>query len=281
MKKFLPFFLLAAGVTVLLVALNQQKPPMESPAIGAPSMPLSFSKQPPEQELWIPVLVYHHIGIAPGNLKSGDKSLFIEETWLEKHLEYLKEHNFHTIHFSDLTAYFEKETPLPANPVIINFDDGWATTATVALPLLQKYGMTATAFIVANYPKEHGDNGRGYMSWDQIKILRDSGIEIGSHTLRHPMLTKVKNAQDEITRSKKILEDKLGITVTTFAYPYGNYNEKIEQMVKNAGYTTGRSFTTGNGISTKNLFHIPVVRVYANVGLDRWKKQLYKNGAPD
>lgn len=281
MRKILPPLLLVIGLAALFFVLYKPNSPNKT---TNPTTPIAVKNTFPQtlpQEVWVPILVYHHIGTPPPHLTSAAKSLFIEPTWFEKHLQYLQAHNFNTIRFSDLAAYFNEGTPLPDNPVMINFDDGWANTATAALPLLQKYSMTATAFIVTNYPKEHGEASIGYMSWDQIKTLRDSGIEIGSHTLRHPKLTKVPNALDEITRSKKILEDKLGISVTTFAYPFGHYNEKIEQMVRDAGYTTGRSFSAGKGISTKNLFRLPVVSIYANADLGRWKKQLFKNGSPD
>lgn len=130
--------------------------------------------------------------------------------------------------------------------------------------------MTATLFMIAR------SIGYGaYLTLDQLKEMRDQGIEVGSHSMIHPYLTKSKRAAWEITESKKVLEEKLGIQVTAFAYPYGNWNPEIEKMVKEAGYTSARLFTTGNGITRENLFHIPVVRVYANVGLERWKNQLF------
>lgn len=225
------------------------------------------------ETLWIPVLVYHHIGTPPKHFSNAAKSLFIEPAWLEKHLQYLQENNFQTVNFSDVAAYFNQGIALPLDrgkqPVIISFDDGWKTAFSEALPLLKKYGMTGTMFLPTNLL------GKGiYMNWEQVKKLHGAGMEIGSHSLSHPYLTKSQRAKEEIFESKKILEEKLATTITTFAYPYGNWNAQIENLVKEAGYTTARSFTTGDGISQKNLFHIPVVRVYANVGLERWKKQL-------
>lgn len=230
----------------------------------------------------IPVIVYHHIGTPRQTMSSADKSFFIEAEWLEKHLQYLQEHGFTTIHFSDIAAYFNDGTPLPEHPVIISFDDGWKNNFTRAFPLLQKYNMTATAFIPTNLVgKGTGPGTLGErMTWDDIAALRDAGWEIGSHTLWHPYLTKTKRAREEIFDSKKALEEKLGITVTTFAYPFGVYNASIEQLVKDAGYTTARSFSTGNGVTKENIFHIPTVRVYANIGLERWKNQLFEGTSP-
>ncbi|MBI5413816.1 polysaccharide deacetylase family protein [Candidatus Peregrinibacteria bacterium] len=227
--------------------------------------------------LWVPVIVYHHIGTAPSNLSSADQSMFIKPEWFEKHVKYLKDNGFETIHFSDLDIYFNKGTPLPVKrPVIISFDDGNGTGYTKAFPILQKYGMTGTYFVITNYVG-HGS----HLTWDQIKEMGAAGMEIGSHTLSHPFLTKSLRLKEELVQSKKILEDNLGVTISTFAYPYGIYDEKTVALAKEAGYTTARSFTTGNGISTGNLFEIPVVRIYANIGLDRWNKQLFASGKPE
>lgn len=234
------------------------------------------TKPPPGTELWIPVLVYHRIGYAPAEASDVYKSLTIEPEWFEKHLHYLQEHGFTAVRFSDVAEYFKTGKPLPKSPVMINFDDGYKDFYENALPLLKKYKMTGTLFMVSGYI-----GYPAYLNLDQLKEARDAGIEIGAHSMTHAKLTKVENAREEITKSKQVLEEKLGIKVTTFAYPYGLYNDEIEQMVRDGGYETGRSFTTGNGISTENLFHIPVVRVYANVGLERWQDQLFpqKGGA--
>lgn len=227
--------------------------------------------------LWVPVLVYHHVGTAPSNLSSADKSMFIKPEWFEKHIKYLKDNGFEAIHFSDLDAYFNRGVPLPAaRPVIISFDDGNGTVYTQAFPILKKYGMTGTVFAVTNYI------GRGsHLTWEQMKEMAEAGMEIGSHSVSHPFLTKSPKAAGELAESKKILEENLGVAISAFAYPYGIYDQKTIELVKEAGYATGRSFTTGNGVSASNLFTIPVVRIYANIGLERWNSQLFASGKPE
>lgn len=234
----------------------------------------NFSPPPADTQLWIPTLVYHRISIAPKNAGSVYKSLTIEPEWLEKHLQYLKENNFETVKFSDVAEFFETGKPLPIavgkKPVMINFDDGYKDFYENAFPILQKYEMTGTVFVIV---KSVGNGA--YMNWDQVKEISAAGIEVGAHTMYHPALTASKKAKWEIEESKRALQEKLGTEITTFAYPSGKWNSYVENLVKEAGYKSARSFTTGNGISLKNLFHIPVVRVYANVGLERWKNQLY------
>lgn len=236
--------------------------------------PAAETQQPLPETLHIPILVYHRIGYSPKNADSVYKSLTIEPEWFEKHMAYLKDHGFETIKFTDVAAYFEKGTPLPltpgAKPVMINFDDGYKGVSAYAWPIMKKYGMTGTVFAITNMVG-HG----AYMDWDQIKILQREGMEIGSHTVWHPNLTRSLKAKFEITESKKALAEKLETDVTAFSYPEGKYNDEIEQLVKDAGYKTARSYSESDqGISKENLFHMPVVKIYANVGLDRWEKRI-------
>lgn len=263
MKKilflFCGFFL---GLAVLVAAIKPELP--LSPPTSKTPIPNSNLQLP--TSIHVPILVYHHIGTPSAGMTSADKSFFIEPEWFEKHLQYLAQHNFKTVRFSDIADYFSKETPIPERAVIISFDDGWKSAIERAYPLLQKYNMTATAFIPTKLITETPSKGMR-MSWDDLVKLRDAGWEIGSHSLWHPYLTKSRKVKLEVEESKKILEEKLGVSVTTFAYPFGASNEQIEKTVREAGYTTARSYTSGSGITQENLFHLPVVKVWANTEL--------------
>lgn len=260
------------GINVFALALKNP------PAFDAPSNIFPSStryKLPTTNSLRLPILVYHHIGLPPKNADSATKSFFIEPAWFEKHLQYLQENNFQTVHFSDVAAYFENGKPLPVaagkRPAMINFDDAYKSVFDAALPLLKKYNMTATVFVPANLVGH-----RAYLSWEQLEKLRAEGIEIGSHSLWHPYLTRSKKARAEIFESKKILEEKFGAEIKVFAYPFGDFNNETEKLVREAGYSFARSFTQPknpdeNIITRENRFRIPVVRVWANVGLEHWK----------
>lgn len=104
------------------------------------------------------------------------------------------------------------------------------------------------------------------MDWQHLKELVSAGIEIGAHSLTHPYLSKIpeESAKREIEDSKKLLEDKLGIEVRTFCYPYGDYNQKVRDMVAQAGYLM--AFTTKRGSFSKspNLFEIRRITVFGN-----------------
>ena len=156
--------------------------------------------------------------------------------------------------FDDLVNHITKNIPLPPKPVIMSFDDDWESQYTYALPLLKKYGFTATFYIwVAVVGKKH------HMSWDEIRALRAAGMQIGCHSMTHPYLTRVQKDEtlrQEIHGAKQIIESHVGVPVTTFAYPFGQYNERVVAAVKEAGFTSARSTWPGVVHSEEGLFSL-------------------------
>jgi len=124
--------------------------------------------------------------------------------------------------------------------VAITFDDGFQNLYRNALPVLSRYGFPATVFLVTDYCER--DNGwpsqpsnierRPLLHWSEIKAMSASGIAFGSHTRTHADLTKVPDhiAEEEMTTSKKSIEDAIGQAVETFAYPYGACNERVRHL---------------------------------------------------
>ena len=97
------------------------------------------------------------------------------------------------------------------------------------------------------------------MTWEQLADLQSKGMEIGAHTMSHPTLTKIKDNKtilNEILGSKKILETKLNTKITTFAYPYGKYNDRLIKSVMDAGFTNAVSDDHGKEETKDNLFNM-------------------------
>ena len=99
--------------------------------------------------------------------------------------------------------------------------------------LTQKLLNLCQANIPANLGQEH------ILSWDEVREMHNKGISFGAHSVTHPILTNLplQQARTEIMQSKKDIEEKLGQAVTTFAYPYGNYNAKIIALLREIGFT--------------------------------------------
>lgn len=128
--------------------------------------------------------------------------------------------------------------------VTLAFDDGWMSAYQNAMPIIEAAGYKSTHYINSQPWKEDFD---GYMQESQILDLQNRGHEVGAHTRTHADLTQLSEA--EIRREVKGNRDDLlalGIKkVDTFAYPYGSYNEKVKQIVKETGFKTARSIHEG------------------------------------
>ncbi len=186
----------------------------------------------------VPILVYHIVRPAYSSDSAAVRALAQTPEIFDAQMQYLADAGYHITTFNALEAYFRNDTPLPTNPVIISFDDGWSDQFTYAFPILQKYHYPATFFVFTN-PIGH----RGFLSWNNLRIMHDAGMTIGSHTRSHPFLTKISSPAilwNEIDGSKKIIEQNLGITVHEFAYPFGQYDPSVIGLVQKAGYALAR-----------------------------------------
>ena len=125
----------------------------------------------------------------------------------EEELAYLKDNGFTSISFDDLVNHIENARQLPSNPVLLSFDDNWESQYRYGLPLLQKYGFKATFYIWVS-----AVGRKNHMTWNEIRDLARTGMQIGCHSMTHPYLTQIKDEealQHEILGSKKIIEAQI------------------------------------------------------------------------
>ncbi|MHB8125152.1 MAG: polysaccharide deacetylase family protein [Desulfitobacteriaceae bacterium] len=239
---------------------------------SSPERPLmsenkSTSQEPLEKPSeHIPVLYYHSVMVEPGN------ELRVPPEQFETQMRYLSAHGYHVVSLDQLYKYFYEKGTLPVKPVVITFDDGYEDNYTIAYPILKKYGYTATVFVVTSYI-----NGKGYMSWEQLKELGDKGWQIEGHTINHPSLVKDKLTEvvlnRELIEAKDTLEKCMGRTVKFFAYPFGDYNSDVVQEVTEAGYLM--AFTTERGwANSKNPMQVHRVYCFANMGIEEFARRL-------
>ena len=122
----------------------------------------------------------------------------------------------------------------------ITFDDGYIDTLTAALPLLVEHGFTATCYLVAGAVGRTSEwtEPAPLMDWAGVRDWLDAGMEIGAHSMTHPDLTRLNDRRlaEEVTGSRHRLEDRLGIPIASFAYPYNVHDERTDAAVAAAGY---------------------------------------------
>ena len=159
---------------------------------------------------------------------------------------------------------------VPPRSVVLTFDDGWENQFRYALPILMQYDFTATFFIFTNaIGRPH------FLSWEQVATMDKVGMTIGGHTRFHPDLIKIKDPEllkKEIIDSKKIIESHLLKPTNLFAYPFGQYNDVIISVVKEAGYTAARGIHAGTNHVAKNLYTLTGVE--ATDDLNKFIKDL-------
>ncbi len=211
----------------------------------------------------IPILMYHSIAEdASPELQpfTVSPSLFAE------HMAYLHHFGYTPL---TVTQFVTRRTQrgvagtLPARPVVITFDDGFADFFTSALPILQKYSFGATMYIPTAYiggksrwMEQLGEGSRPLLSWQQIQEMNASGIECGAHSHTHLQLDLLSRlrANEEIMLSKRILEDSLKQPVTSFAYPHGYYKAETQRLLRRAGYTSACTVKYAMATENTNTF---------------------------
>ncbi|MBL8168261.1 MAG: polysaccharide deacetylase family protein [Acidobacteria bacterium] len=130
----------------------------------------------------------------------------------------------------------------PERCAVLTFDDGFANFFDVAGPILNRFGFSATVFLITGHVGGFNDwdapppglGAQAMLTWAQVERLAADGIEFGSHTRTHPDLRTLtaQDAYDEIVGARSELEDRLGQTISTFAYPFGYLNDNAQQIVK-------------------------------------------------
>lgn len=222
--------------------------------------------------LFMKVLTYHNIEKPPEGAKL--KTLYVKPSKFERQLKALRWLGFKTSLTPD--SKNDKE-------VLLTFDDGYKDFIENALPLLEKYNFTAVVFVVAGlvgtfnvWDHEKLRVKKTLMDWKDLEYIVKRGIKLGSHTLTHPYLTKLdlKEAKKEIEGSKKILEDKLGVEIDYFCYPYGDYNKQVKELVKEAGYKYAFSTKLGTFKENNDPYEIPRITVFGNIILPKFILQL-------
>jgi peptidoglycan/xylan/chitin deacetylase (PgdA/CDA1 family) len=168
----------------------------------------------------------------------------------------------------------ETRTDLSDHLVVLMFDDGWHCVFTDAYPLLKAHGMTAVLPLISDCvgrgePQRTG-NPYGYMNRAEVQEMIDSlGIEIASHTKTHPFLTRLSDdaVTNELIKSRQALEAMFHQEVTTFVYPYGDYDSRVRRLVAEAGYSVARSIRPGTVDFSERPYDVPSSEVQRTTSL--------------
>ena len=214
----------------------------------------------------IPILMYHSIAAMPKGTVM--RSLHVPPKLFKLQMWLLKIMGYQGLSMSKLQPYLTGDKV--GKVVGITFDDGFQNNLTCALPILKKFGFSATCYIISQkiggineWDLDKGIDENPLMDESEIKEWIENGMEIGSHSQNHVRLSEcnIEVATTEIEQSRVDLEAQFGCTVEHFCYPYGSFNDEIVAITKSTGYITATTVTRGRSKSGDNPLVLPRVPI--------------------
>lgn len=227
------------------------------------------------------ILVYHHVSHKTPATTSVTPEQF------KQHLNYLEENNFNVISLTDLLNAIEQKKILPARTIAMSFDDAYISVFKTAYPLLKERNWPFSVF-VASHAIDRGYSH--FMTWDQLRELSKYGAQIGGHTASHAHLARRENTQSQADWLKSVtqeidlgnlrIESEIGKPVTAFAYPYGEFNTTLKELLKQRKLygLAQHSGAVGPLTDRQAIPRYPLAQGYANI--DRFKQITHSKALP-
>ncbi|MGG3138268.1 polysaccharide deacetylase family protein [Bacillus subtilis] len=260
-RLFLSIFLL--GSCLALAACADQEANAEQP------MPKAEQKKPEKKAVqvqkkeddtsaWIktekpaklPILMYHSI--------SSGNSLRVPKKEFEAHMKWLHVNGYQTLTPKEAYLMLTQDKKPSEKCVLISFDDGYTDNYQDAYPVLKKYGMKATIFMIG---KSIGH--KHHLTEDQMKEMAQYGISIESHTINHLELNGLtpQQQQSEMADSKKLFDHMFHQQTSIISYPVGRYNEETLKAAEKTGYQMGVTTELGAASRDQGMYALHRVRV--------------------
>lgn len=186
----------------------------------------------------IPVLLYHNFVTKVPETDPDNFNYINTPESFEENIKTLLENGYTIISMKELDEANNYKKGLPNKPIIITFDDGYYSNYEYIYPILKKYNIKASIFIITDKIGQEID-GIKYLGWDECLEMQNSGlVEIFSHSKKHVFYDKlpVREIRDDVKESYRMIEKHLGKQkLKVFAYPYGAYTNETVQTLKNNG----------------------------------------------
>jgi peptidoglycan/xylan/chitin deacetylase (PgdA/CDA1 family) len=222
----------------------------------------------------LPILLYHRVLNGGGPQQRFDVTVDA----LRRQMELLAASGRRTFTISELAARIPQG---PGDAVAITFDDGTADFYQRAWRVLADLDLAVTLYVTAGLVGGRHLGSR-MLTWEQLEELRDAGVEIGAHGYRHVALDAIPfdQAALELVNSKLVLEDRLGIPVQSFAYPFGYHSPAIKRLLPRSGYTSGCAVKNRQSHPRDDRYALARVTVGADTTLRELEELLNGGGPP-
>lgn len=205
------------------------------------------------------VLLYHRFG--DGRYPSTN----IRLDQIDAHIHRLKTGGYNFLGLPEVIRRLQNRQPLPEKTIVVSVDDAFATVASEGWPRLRAAGIPMTLF-VATDPVDAGSHD--YLSWDQIRQMRDEGVTIAHHTASHLHMVRAGTAvaMADVERASERFREELGYVPDIFSYPFGEYNLDIRDAIKAAGFKAAFAQFSGPAAHWDDLFALPRFPLNENYG---------------
>lgn len=220
----------------------------------------------------VAVLMYHSIA---SNATRKFRRFVVHPSEFAAQMEYLAAAGYHPVTAAELAGSRSGGT-LPPQPVVLTFDDAYTDFYSAALPVLRANGFRATVYVPTAYVGattgfnvSMGEQNRAVLSWQALLDIAAEGMEVAAHSHTHPQLDRVPPSviNDEVRRSRELLEDKLGLSVEGFAYPFGYWNRAVRGATAAAGYRYACAVDDLKMAPADDVLALPRLTVNAGIGV--------------
>jgi len=226
---------------------------------------------PVAPDIPVPVLMYHSVSDAPA---AGTRALSVRPAMFAAQLRYLRRQGFSGLTFGELCQRRRSGQPLPARPIVLTFDDGYADLIEEAVPIMIEQGFPATVFVTTGWLGGMARYAAGTpldrtLSWGQLAELSSAGVEIAAHSHSHPQLDQISEPRlrVELARSRRLLEDRLGHAVCSLAYPYGYSSKRVRAVAREIGYRQAAVVANAVAPSACDPFRVPRLTIRRSTSL--------------
>lgn len=290
-KQLLWGVITGLGVLILFIAVifivehyetNQNKittPVLETNRTMVRKLPEAIKKQlkiaSPSATFRVPILMYHYVE----NIQNPNDKLRVElnipPAVFEQQVITLKNAGYTFMTAKELGEVMDGKMTMPQKPILLTFDDGHWDFATDVLPILEKYHVKATSYVISGFI-----GGSDFMTPQELEEVIKSGlVDVGAHTVHHISLAgePLATVKYEVDQSKTTLEQQYHLKVVSFAYPNGSFDEQAIQVVKADGFSTAVSTVPGIEQNQANRFFMYRLRPGYRTGqtLLTWLNQNY------
>lgn len=260
-------------VVALTARLEKRAPRVAKPVRRVTVQPAKPRPQVTET-FAVPVLMYHRVcDLTPREVRSPlVRDLTVSPADFEEQMRYLVTHGFTPLLAREVEEALRQGKPLPERAIAITFDDGYRDNFERAFPILRKYGIPATIFLVSSTVDT--DN---HLTWDHVQTMKREKVGYGSHTVTHADLPSLSPSglDYELRESKRVIEVRIAEPITSVAYPAGRYNRFVVERAEAAGYLAGWKKGGGPVQPGAPRFLLPRVRVHGRTKMKDFKRKVW------